>query len=119
LEEPASADPRVLEAGFVEDLAAAYARADCAVVPLLEGGGSPLKFVEALAHGMPVLATPRAARGLDATSGEHYVEAEGAPAFADALVDLLANGAPELAARGRALAEARYSIAAVVAAVAP
>jgi glycosyltransferase involved in cell wall biosynthesis len=119
LDAPASTDARVVEVGFVDDLAAAYARADCAVVPLLEGGGSPLKFVEALAHGIPVLATPRAARGLDATAGEHYVEAGDAAAFAAALAELLAAGAPELGARGRALAEARYSIEALVAAVAP
>ena len=48
----------------------------CAVVPLLQGGGTPLKFVEALAYGLPVLATPRAAAGLAVTDGEHCVLAE-------------------------------------------
>jgi glycosyltransferase involved in cell wall biosynthesis len=119
VEDPVSDDPRIVAEGFVDELAGAYARADCALVPLLEGGGSPLKFVEALAHGLPVLATPAAARGLDAMAGEHYVEADGAVAFAAALVQLLRDGAPELGARGRALAEARYSIEALAAAVSP
>ena len=48
--------------GFVEDLRDAYAGARCAVVPLLQGGGTPLKLIEALAYGLPVIATPRAAR---------------------------------------------------------
>ncbi len=43
---------------------AAYAGARCAVVPLLQGGGTPLKLIEALAYGLPVIATPRAAAGL-------------------------------------------------------
>ena len=34
-------DPRISYLGFVPDLAAAYGRAACVVVPLLSGGGSP------------------------------------------------------------------------------
>ena len=64
-------DPRVEALGFVEDLPAAYARARCAVVPLLQGGGTPLKLIEALAYGLPVVATPRAAAGLAVRDGEH------------------------------------------------
>ena len=70
LEQPPSADPRVETLGFVDDLADAYGRARCAVVPLLQGGGTPLKFIEALAYGLPVIATPRAAQGLDVHDGE-------------------------------------------------
>ena len=55
-------DPRIEAPGFVEDLGAAYAAADVVVVPLQRGGGSPLKFIEALAYGLPVVATARAAR---------------------------------------------------------
>ena len=44
LERPASSDPRVETLGFVEDLAAVYAGASCALVPLLQGGGTPLKL---------------------------------------------------------------------------
>jgi glycosyltransferase involved in cell wall biosynthesis len=64
-------DPRVEAVGFVEDLRPEYARARCAVVPLLHGGGTPLKLIEALAHGLPVIATPRAAAGLALRDGEH------------------------------------------------
>ena len=67
LDAPPSRDPRIEAAGFVDELADAYRRSRCALVPLLQGGGTPLKFVEALAYGVPVLATPRAAAGLGVT----------------------------------------------------
>jgi glycosyltransferase involved in cell wall biosynthesis len=111
-------DPRVETLGFVEDLRAAYAQACCAVVPLLQGGGTPLKLIEALAYGLPVLATPRAVAGLEVRAGEDCLVADGPEAFAGALVRVLREGAPELGRRGRELAGARYSIEALSALVA-
>jgi glycosyltransferase involved in cell wall biosynthesis len=113
LEQPPSSDPRVEALGFVEDLAGAYARASCAVVPLLQSGGTPLKFVEALAYGLPVIATSRAAAGLEVDDGEDCLIADGEEAFAAALVRVLRNGAPELGRNGRARAAERYSIEAL------
>jgi len=110
LDQPPSADARVEALGFVDDLAGAYARARCAVVPLLQGGGTPLKFIEALAYGLPVIATPRAARGLDVQDGENCLIAADAGSFASALVRVLRDGAPEIGRRGRELAAERYSI---------
>ncbi len=104
---------RVEALGFVEDLDAAYARACCAVVPLLQGGGTPLKLIEALAHGLPVIATPRAVAGLAVGDGEHLLVAGDAQAFADTLVRVLRDGAGELGNRGRELVAERYSIEAL------
>jgi len=113
LEQRPSSDPRVEALGFVDDLAATYARASCAVVPLLQGGGTPLKLIEALAYGLPVVATPRAVAGLSLRGGEHCLVADGGAAFAEALVQVLREGAPEIARAGRRLAEERYSIEAL------
>jgi len=113
LEQSPSADPRVEARGFVDDLQAAYAGARCAVVPLLQGGGTPLKFIEALAYGLPVIATPRAGAGLAVHDGENCLLAEGGEEFAAALVRVLTNGAPELGRRGRELAAELYSIEAL------
>ncbi len=107
------ADPRVETLGFVEDLRATYARASCAVVPLLQGGGTPLKLIEALAYGLPVVATPRAVAGLEVRDGEHCLVADGAEAFARALVHVLGAGEPELGRQGRELVAERYSIEAL------
>jgi polysaccharide biosynthesis protein PslH len=115
LERPPDGDSRIEQLGFVEDLAAAYARARCAVVPLLQGGGSPLKLIEALAHGLPIVATPRAVAGVQARDGEHLLVAESPRAFANALASLLSDGAPQLATNARRLAEERYSIEALAA----
>ncbi|HEX7278708.1 MAG TPA: glycosyltransferase family 4 protein [Solirubrobacterales bacterium] len=108
-------DPRVRPSGFVPDLRDLYLQAGAVAVPLLEGGGSPLKFVEALAYRVPVSATPRAAAGLEVKAGEHYAEGEtDGESFAAALETALdpARGNP-LAAAGRELAEREYSIEAL------
>jgi glycosyltransferase involved in cell wall biosynthesis len=119
LKEPPSSDPRVEALGFVDDLASTYASARCAVVPLLQGGGTPLKLIEALAHGLPTIATTRAAAGLELRDGENCLLADGAEAFARALVGVLRDGAPELGRRGRELARERYSIEALSSLLAP
>jgi glycosyltransferase involved in cell wall biosynthesis len=119
LERPPSADRRVCALGFVEDLATAYRQASCAVVPLLQGGGSPLKLIEALAYGLPVIATQRAVAGLELHDGKDCLVADGARAFAQALVRVLRDGAPDIARRGRQVAEERYSIEALAALLEP
>jgi polysaccharide biosynthesis protein PslH len=106
-------DSRIELAGYVDDLAPYYGRADCVVVPLTEGAGTPLKFVEAMAYGMPVVATPLAAKGLEVLADVHYREASDARTFADAIVGILRHGAPEMAVRARRLAEREYSIEAL------
>jgi glycosyltransferase involved in cell wall biosynthesis len=116
---PPASYPRVEAVGFVEDIASAYAEVSCVVVPLLQGGGSPVKFVEAMAYGLPILATPRACAGLDVIDGEHCLVAEGGEAFATALSGLLRDGAPGLGERARLLAAERYSIEALTSLLAP
>lgn len=116
---PDPGDDRVEVHGFVDDLPALYARCDAVAVPLLGGGGSPLKFVEALAHGLPVVATGHAARGLEVVEGEHYLRGDDAPAFAAALVRALRGEAGDLGVNARVLAERRYSIEALADALRP
>jgi glycosyltransferase involved in cell wall biosynthesis len=113
LERWSSPDPRIERAGFVEDLAPLYASADCVVVPLTEGAGTPLKFVEALAYGMPVVATPLAAKGLDVQAGVHYGEGADEDSFAEAVIAILRDGGQQIAIEGRRLAEREYSIEAL------
>jgi polysaccharide biosynthesis protein PslH len=107
------ADERVEVLGFVEDLRTAYAAADLVVVPLLHGGGSPLKFVEALAYGLPVVATEHAAGLLeDAVAGRDFLAATDPSAFAGEIDRLLGNpsAGEKLGDAGRELADRRYSV---------
>jgi len=113
-------DGRVRVLGFVDDLAPLYARAACALVPLLSGGGTPLKLIEALAYGLPVVATPRAAAGVEAQPGRDYLEGEGAEGFAAAVLDALDPArAAAVGAAGRTLAESEYSIESLARRLAP
>jgi len=88
-------------------------------VPLLQGGGTPLKLIEALAYGLPVIATPRAAAGLELHDGEDCLIAADAPAFAAALVRVLPRRRARARRRGRELAQERYSIEALSSMLAP
>jgi glycosyltransferase involved in cell wall biosynthesis len=108
-------DPRIKPQGFVPDLRDVYEKAGAVMVPLREGGGSPLKFVEALAYGLPVVATPLAAAGLEIEAGLDYFEAPATgTGFADGILRALdpALGNP-VARAGRELAERSYSIEAL------
>ena len=49
--------------GWVDDLADAYSGADIAIAPLDYKGGIKFKVAEAIAYGLPVIATPIAAAG--------------------------------------------------------
>ena len=83
-------------------------------MPLLSGGGAPVKFIEALAHGLPVVATPRGAAGVDAESQRHYIEGPVPTASRGRCWRRSTRpGAAQVAAPGRALAESEYSIEAL------
>ena len=112
LSEP-PADARIEAAGFVENLQAAYGGCDAVLVPLLHGGGSPLKFIEGLAYGLPTIATTHAARLLeDGVAGEHFFAAAGSDEFAAAIEVAIADrsSAAAVGAAGRRLVERCYSV---------
>jgi glycosyltransferase involved in cell wall biosynthesis len=110
LDQRGGSDRRISHLGFVPDLGEAYARAACVVIPLLSGGGSPLKFVEALAYGSAIVATPAASRGIEAQAGRDYLEAADPQGFAAAVASVLRGERTELRRNARELADDRYSI---------
>lgn len=59
-------NPRVTWHGWVSDLSAAYDSIDVAIAPLRIKGGIKFKVAEALAHGVPVVASPIAVQGYPA-----------------------------------------------------
>ncbi len=101
--------------GWVSDaaLAAHYAGARVAAVPLRFGAGMKGKLVEALHHGVPVVTTPVGAQGL-ADAGFLSVHAE-AEAFADAVSVLLDDDArwQAQADAGQAFVAERFGSAAL------
>ena len=90
--------------GFVPDLAGLFAGIDLLLVPLRFGGGVRIRILEALAAGVPVVATPIAAAGLGVEDGTHLALAEGPDDIAARVDRLLTHPdeARELGRRGRA-----------------
>lgn len=101
---------RIEARGFVDDLAAVYAASDAVLVPLRQGGGSPLKFIEALACALPVVATPKAAAGLELVPGAEFLEGDDPQALAEAVVVALGPRGEQIGRQGREIAEQRYSL---------
>ena len=66
----------------------ALAEGSVLVVPLHVASGVRMKILEAWARGIPVIATPTAARGLGAETGRHLHVADDAEAFATAIAEL-------------------------------
>jgi glycosyltransferase involved in cell wall biosynthesis len=103
--------PRVDVAGQVEDLRPHLAEAAVAIAPLLVGGGTRLKIVEAMAMAKPVVSTRLGAEGINATPDREILLADDPEAFAAAVGRILDDS--ELRARmgqaARALVEARFS----------
>ena len=92
-------------AGFLDDVRPTVRRSWLSVAPILEGGGTRLKILEAMALRSPVVATTKGAEGLDARSGEHLLIADTPAEFAAAVVRVLRS--PELR---RALADNAYEL---------
>lgn len=103
--------PPTQAAGRVPDVRPWYAGAAVAVCPVLSGGGTSIKVIEAMAHGRAVITTPVGARGLGLRPGEHAVVAPDAAAFAAAWTRLATDprAAAVLGERGRAFVSERYS----------
>jgi glycosyltransferase involved in cell wall biosynthesis len=57
--------------GYVADLGSRLAAAACFVAPIVSGTGIKTKVLEAMAAGVPVLATAEAVSGLDVEHGRH------------------------------------------------
>ena len=102
----ALADARFIMAGEGSDTRPHWREAAVAVVPLLAGGGTRLKILEAAACGVPVVSTSVGAEGLTFVNGEEIVLCDDPARFADAVALLLAD--PE--ARRRQAAAARLRV---------
>jgi glycosyltransferase involved in cell wall biosynthesis len=107
----ALAGERVTFAGWVADVRPFVSRADVVVVPLRMGSGTRFKILEAMAMARPIVTTTLGVEGIGATDGEHVVVADGAAAFAAAVLRVL--GEPPLARSlgrsARRLVESNYA----------
>ena len=107
----------LLPLGTEDDRRLAHAAADVAVVPRIAEGGLPIKLLDALARGLPVVATRAAAAGLDLAGAALVAPNDTLDSFALVLRAALASRSlPEIAERGRAFVAERFSESRFVAA---
>ncbi len=85
--------PLVTVSGYVPDLRPFLQTATLAVAPVAYGAGIQNKVLEALACEAPVVASAQAVAALHTRPGEDLLVADGAPASAAAILNLLADGA--------------------------
>ena len=97
--------------GFVEDTDPLLRGARVSIAPLRYGAGIKGKINEAMNYGIPVVATECAVEGMQLVDGRDVLVADGAYAFAQAIVRL--HSEPELwntlSAAGRANVRAHFS----------
>jgi glycosyltransferase involved in cell wall biosynthesis len=106
----ARARGRVRYLGQVPDARRVMSDAGALLVPLLTGGGTRLKVLEAFAVGLPVVGTSKGVEGIDVHAGVHAAVADTAPGFADAIVSVLQNPgeAARMARSARTLVEEQF-----------
>jgi glycosyltransferase involved in cell wall biosynthesis len=83
--------PNITLAGYVDDIKSRIASSTVSIAPILSGGGTRLKILEAMAIGIPVVSTSKGAEGLTTSSENHVLVADSPDAFADCVVSILKN----------------------------
>ncbi|MEW6285734.1 MAG: glycosyltransferase family 4 protein [Chloroflexota bacterium] len=97
--------------GYVDDIKSLVASCTVSIAPLLSGGGTRLKILEAMALGTAVVATSKGAEGLDAQAGEHLLVADTASDFAECVIKMLQDERTRLqmAESARRLVQEKYN----------
>lgn len=103
---------RVFIPGFVDDLTPWYQAATVFVSPVRVAGGLLQKILDALAMGVPVVATSVSNHGIGATPGKHLLIADDPAEFAAAVVRLLQdpNLRERLGRAGQEFVRTRYDL---------
>ena len=99
------AHPAVDVLGEVPEVAPELLAATAAIAPIRFGGGTRIKILEALAHGLPLVTTTVGCEGLDVVPGEHLLVGDTPAEFAAACVEVLTD-----AGRRQALGDAGHDL---------
>lgn len=112
LEDVLQRDSSVQFTGPLDDPRGVLSRAAVAVMPLRFGSGAPDRIAQLLSLGVPTVATPVAARGLDVVSGDGVLIADHDQDFSTAVSQVLLDKSlrSDLARRARETAETRLSM---------
>jgi glycosyltransferase involved in cell wall biosynthesis len=84
-------DSSVSFSGTVSDVRPCIGGCQIMVVPLLSGGGTRIKILEAMALGIPVISTTIGAEGLGLTPGVHFLVADTPEDYVRHVADLVVS----------------------------
>lgn len=114
--DPLRADPSITLTGQVDDVRPYIAQADVYIAPLLAGGGTRFKLLEAMAMRRAIVTTTLGCEGFDVTSGREMIVADSARDFAGAVIELLRSEPHrrELGERAHTFVAATYDWSAII-----
>jgi polysaccharide biosynthesis protein PslH len=103
--------PSIEFLGYLENIEPVLGRNRTFVAPVVSGAGLKIKVLDAMAHGMPVVATAKAVEGLPVKDRVHAHLADTAAEFARRLHETAADGraAAALGEAGRSLVAREFS----------
>lgn len=84
-------DKSITVTGFLDDVRPHLTRAAVYLCPIIYGGGTRLKILDAMSMEKPIVATPIAAEGLNVTNGRDILLREFGPPFVESIVRLLSS----------------------------
>jgi glycosyltransferase involved in cell wall biosynthesis len=107
--------PNVTFAGHVDTVEPYFQQSRVMVVPLRVGSGMRVKILDALARGLPIVATSIGCEGIEVVPGKHLLTADDPVAFASHVVRLINDDAltAAISANGRSLAVTKYDEAVI------
>lgn len=99
--------PGVKALGYVNDISAEYNNCGVIIVPVYQGAGTSVKFVEGLIMNRPIVSTPMGVRGFEnlCKAGKHYLLAEDDVTFSESVLSLLKS-----VEKARRIAESAHEI---------
>jgi glycosyltransferase involved in cell wall biosynthesis len=102
--------------GHVEDIKSLIASCNISIVPILSGGGTRLKILEAMALSTPVVSTSKGAEGLLVENGKHILIADDPERFASGLIRILQDNqfSQQLASNALQLVKEHYDWAQIM-----
>lgn len=106
-------DNRIHLKGFIEDIRPMMSSATCYVCPMKTGGGTRLKVLDALAMGVPLVASKMACEGVNVKDNESVLLAESPEGFVEKILTLFNDSRlrEKLRQNSRKLVEREYDYA--------
>lgn len=109
-------DPDIVLTGQVDDVRPYIEQADVYIAPLLAGGGTRFKLLEAMAMRRAIVSTTLGCEGFDVTSGREMIIADTGSDFSSAIIELLRSELHrrEMGEQARGFVAAQYDWSTIV-----